>query len=45
MIRQLPKLTVPSFVTNDNSIDNNIKIYDVITEATTLNSEGNTMQL
>merc|ERR1712214_132291 len=26
-------------------MDNNIKIYDVITEATTLNSEGNTMQL
>ena len=26
-------------------MDTNIKIYDVITEATTLNSAGNTMQL
>lgn len=45
MIRQLPKLSAPSFIATQNEVDSNVKIYDLITEATTLNSEGNTMQL
>ena len=52
MIRQLPKLSVPSFVrdlkSNVPAIAEggaDVKIYDVITDATVLNSEGNTLQL
>ena len=52
MIRQLPKLTVPSFVrdtktnmaaTAEGGAD--VKIYDIITEATSFNTEGNSLQL
>mmetsp|Transcript_36952 Transcript_36952/g.48605 ORF Transcript_36952/g.48605 Transcript_36952/m.48605 type:complete len:241 (+) Transcript_36952:54-776(+) len=51
MIRQLPKLTAPSFVrdlqSNTAALSEGaeVKHYDIITESTTLNSEGNTMQL
>ena len=52
MIRQLPKLTVPSFVrdtktnmaaTAEGGAD--VKIYDIITDATSFNTEGNSLQL
>lgn len=47
MIRQLPKLSLPSFMSKDadKSASPDIKIYDIITAATQTNSEGNTMQL
>ena len=53
MIRQLPKLTVPSFVRDNKSSavapiaegGADVKIYDIITEATALNTEGNSLQL
>jgi hypothetical protein len=55
MIRQLPKLSLPSFIqkytgeapeevhSHTNATD--VKIYDMITASTVNNSEGNTMQL
>lgn len=43
MIRQLPKLSLPSFLTKEEKPD--IKVYDIITGATQLNAEGNSMQL
>lgn len=48
MIRQLPKMTLPSVFNNEEARMNNasdIKIYDVITPSTANNTEGNTMQL
>jgi len=56
MIRQLPKITLPSFMKNrgaeqaisdmaSNMTEPEIKIYDLITASTVHNSEGNTMQL
>lgn len=47
MIRQLPTLTLPSFINQSANLNSatDIKIYDIITESTPLNSEGNTMQL
>jgi len=51
MIRQLPKLSLPSYFKQGQAdVDSleelpEVKIYDIITESTPLNSEGNTMQL
>ena len=50
MIRQLPKLSsLPSFIMSDGSqimdTEAKVKIYDLITESTQLNSVGNTLQL
>lgn len=51
MIRQLPRLTLPSFMNNtDGGIEQaahgtDVKVYDVITESTVNNTAGNTMQL
>lgn len=51
MIRQLPRLTLPSFMTtSDGGVEQaahgtDVKVYDVITESTLNNTAGNTMQL
>ena len=52
MIRQLPKLSLPSFMASRQGADtqsvseaSDVKVYDLITASTALNSEGNTMQL
>lgn len=51
MLRQLPKLSLPSFMKSSQSEiepmgeSANVKIYDLITASTPLNAEGNTMQL
>ena len=44
MIRQLPRLSLPSFLSSTDSASD-VKIYDIITDATAHNSEGNAMQL
>ena len=51
MIRQLPRLSLPSFLQNyvsesaivSSNETTDVKIYDVITEMS--NADGNTMQL
>jgi hypothetical protein len=51
MIRQLPRLSLPSFISNtDGGVEQaahgtDVKVYDVITESTLNNTAGNTMQL
>ena len=54
MIRQLPKLSLPSFIQKytgealaevHTNAATDTKIYDMITASTVNNSEGNTMQL
>ena len=57
MIRQLPKISLPSFMRNKGAVEQTIddaaklivepevKHYDLITANTENNAEGNTMQL
>ena len=55
MIRQLPKISIPSFMQKytgetiepaaQTNAATNVKIYDMITASTVNNAEGNTMQL
>ena len=51
MIRQLPKLSIPKLIASQRGLfdafndESDVKIYDVITDSTQKNSEGNTMQL
>ncbi len=46
MLRQLPKMTIPSVFNQEMAGQNgttDTKIYDVITASTASNTEGNTM--